>query len=345
MRDTVRYVMHRRHVKEVRLAPTGKQRTSQKEMRPPCLLQITLILLSFSLLFSSSSAPLLFLRLPPFTCPFTLLPRCLRLCWMSFDRVLPKPPGLHHEPSRGPAPRKTSSLFEHKIMNDAAARVPMEQHPDDGPAASSCRYAADTRSAGVPLNRAKVALNKIACTASPADGSNPMAPSLTRDGLVRDRSSSSSPVKSAAGKEPAQFCLCQPDPKIPRPRNGEQIRPGCITTSLTFPAFILYRQHYQSSVVAKNPRLPNPEISKIIGEHWRTLPEDTKQEWKALAEVFQWSCPLPLDGNSNALTGRESSPSAAVSRLPISAPSIWPGWPCPRRQCRHRPELFRLDGL
>lgn len=62
--------------------------------------------------------------------------------------------------------------------------------------------------------------------------------------------------------------------------------PVCITPILTLLAFILYRQHYQASVVAQNPGLPNPEISKIIGEHWRTLPENTKHEWKALAEVF-----------------------------------------------------------
>ncbi|ERF74196.1 hypothetical protein EPUS_03386 [Endocarpon pusillum Z07020] len=58
------------------------------------------------------------------------------------------------------------------------------------------------------------------------------------------------------------------DPKIPRPRN----------------AFILYRQHHQAAVVAKHPGLPNPEISKIIGEEWRALPTKTKNQWKALAE-------------------------------------------------------------
>jgi HMG box factor len=38
-----------------------------------------------------------------------------------------------------------------------------------------------------------------------------------------ERSSSSSPVKSTASKESVMptFCLCQPDPKIPRPRNGK----------------------------------------------------------------------------------------------------------------------------
>ncbi|KAK6599604.1 HMG box protein [Botrytis cinerea] len=65
-----------------------------------------------------------------------------------------------------------------------------------------------------------------------------------------------------------QVCLCQPDPKIPRPRN----------------AFILYRQHYQAQVVAQHPGLANPEISKIIGEQWREQAPNVKEEWKRLAE-------------------------------------------------------------
>jgi HMG box factor len=39
---------------------------------------------------------------------------------------------------------------------------------------------------------------------------------------LRERSASGSPTKLESAKEAAsQFCLCQPDPKIPRPRNGE----------------------------------------------------------------------------------------------------------------------------
>ncbi|RAH43257.1 putative HMG box transcriptional regulator [Aspergillus brunneoviolaceus CBS 621.78] len=49
-------------------------------------------------------------------------------------------------------------------------------------------------------------------------------------------------------------------------------------------AFILYRQHWQASVVAQHPGLANPEISKIIGEQWRKLSQDIKDTWKALAE-------------------------------------------------------------
>ncbi|KAA8569206.1 hypothetical protein EYC84_000874 [Monilinia fructicola] len=75
-----------------------------------------------------------------------------------------------------------------------------------------------------------------------------------------------SPISDTAATE--QVCLCQPDPKIPRPRN----------------AFILYRQHYQAQVVAQHPGLANPEISKIIGEQWREQAPSVKEEWKRLAE-------------------------------------------------------------
>ncbi|KPM34625.1 hypothetical protein AK830_g11948 [Neonectria ditissima] len=64
------------------------------------------------------------------------------------------------------------------------------------------------------------------------------------------------------------ICLCTPAPKIPRPRN----------------AFILYRQHHQAQVVAQNPNLSNPEISKIIGEQWKEETEDIKANWKGLAD-------------------------------------------------------------
>ena len=65
---------------------------------------------------------------------------------------------------------------------------------------------------------------------------------------------------------------------------------------LTVAAFILFRQHHQAAVVAKNPGLANPEISKIIGDSWRTASADTKTHWKRLAEV----CPIvPLNVQHN----------------------------------------------
>ncbi|KAI9768570.1 MAG: hypothetical protein M1840_004767 [Geoglossum simile] len=63
-------------------------------------------------------------------------------------------------------------------------------------------------------------------------------------------------------------CLCQPEPKIPRPRN----------------AFILFRQHHHAAIIAQHPGLSNPDISKIIGERWRNIPQPERHQWKTLAE-------------------------------------------------------------
>ncbi|CAA9960255.1 NHP6B Chromatin-associated protein containing the HMG domain protein [Pyrenophora teres f. maculata] len=63
-------------------------------------------------------------------------------------------------------------------------------------------------------------------------------------------------------------CLCQPEPKIPRPRN----------------AFILYRQSHQQEVIRLNPGLNNPDISKIIGEKWNAESDEAKKYWQDLAQ-------------------------------------------------------------
>ncbi|PKS12205.1 hypothetical protein jhhlp_001504 [Lomentospora prolificans] len=49
-------------------------------------------------------------------------------------------------------------------------------------------------------------------------------------------------------------------------------------------AFILYRQHHQAAVTAQHPGLPNPDVSKIIGEQWRNEEGQIKDYWKNLAE-------------------------------------------------------------
>ncbi|KAG9888857.1 hypothetical protein KCV02_g18247, partial [Aureobasidium melanogenum] len=49
-------------------------------------------------------------------------------------------------------------------------------------------------------------------------------------------------------------------------------------------AFILYRKHHHSDIVARNPGLHNNEISKIIGKMWRDESEPVKKQWKDKAE-------------------------------------------------------------
>ncbi|KAJ5935133.1 hypothetical protein N7466_004680 [Penicillium verhagenii] len=196
---------------------------------------------------------------------------------MSWDRVLPAPAGLQHENTQV----RPSDLLDHKIMNDRD--LPMSHgslvyRPD------SFKYA-DLRSTDVAhahqqmtvLNQGKIPNSRsdqndmmapMANTHNMSSMRRPSGPMVSTKELSRSSSSSgsASPVRSA--KERDTFCLCQPDPKIPRPRN----------------AFILYRQHYQATVVAHNPGMANPNISKIIGEQWRHLSEDEKSKWRTLAE-------------------------------------------------------------
>jgi HMG box factor len=83
----------------------------------------------------------------------------------------------------------------------------------------------DARSTGVSQAHQQVSMN-----IPESKLGKPVGPMLTTKELpMRERSersssssaSSNSPIKSKEGA--MQFCLCQPDPKIPRPRNGESM--------------------------------------------------------------------------------------------------------------------------
>lgn len=147
---------------------------------------------------------------------------------MSFDRVLPRPPALFDDATTR-IHRPTSSLLEHKIMNrdNHMPRSPISlQHKlnTNGSMSDSCSTAMSQMKLS-SINREKMAENGHI---QPGAFPSPRTPSRTsNDSIIdmpmRDRSASGSPTtKLEAAKEAAsQFCLCQPDPKIPRPRNGE----------------------------------------------------------------------------------------------------------------------------
>lgn len=165
---------------------------------------------------------------------------------MSYDRVLPKPAALHYEAAQVTLPpRQTSNLLEHKIMNDDFPnKMAVLDHPPFHPPHASTDGYLDVNS--LPqihhlssLNRAKMAFNQVASSGGPLDSYKsitPLSTTTTKNMPIRERhshsdrsSGSSSPVKSSSSSSreqqqhqpAAQFCLCQPDPKIPRPRNGE----------------------------------------------------------------------------------------------------------------------------
>ncbi|KAG6022901.1 hypothetical protein E4U41_002136 [Claviceps citrina] len=94
----------------------------------------------------------------------------------------------------------------------------------------------------------------------------------------------------------------------------------------TSSVFVLQHQRYrgQEMVTAENPKLSNPEISKIIGDQWKHESEDVKNNWKKLAEEekqrHQHQYPnyryQPRRGTKTQANWTSTSPSDEYGRCP-----------------------------
>ena len=47
--------------------------------------------------------------------------------------------------------------------------------------------------------------------------------------------------------------------------------------------YVLFCQEFRPEVKEDNPELPQVEITKLLAEMWKALPEEEKEEWKAKA--------------------------------------------------------------
>ncbi|KAL8873205.1 MAG: hypothetical protein Q9174_001288 [Haloplaca sp. 1 TL-2023] len=187
---------------------------------------------------------------------------------MSFHRVLPPPKALADPSHSGSWIPRRDSLLQNSIMADSNPKTREDKTQDKSLNTAQPRAPAiDNRESSQPSDIS-------------AEGDDPPPRTRARSSATLSNESSNpsdQPVPSARASiteqntewnTPSSFCLCQPEPKVPRPRN----------------AFILYRQHHQAHVVARNPGLANPEISKVIGDQWRNSPPELKVHWKNLAE-------------------------------------------------------------
>lgn len=143
---------------------------------------------------------------------------------MSYNRVLPNPVALHHDPSQVSLPR-SSNLLDHKIMNDlpkSHGALPLRPDP-----LAACRYPEVRHPSitSVSAHQHMASLNRAKPELSPQMGRPGRPGSLLppNDLALRDRSSSSSGGSSPKMSKETSWCLCKPDPKIPRPRNCESI--------------------------------------------------------------------------------------------------------------------------
>ncbi|KAL8710307.1 MAG: hypothetical protein Q9220_005077 [cf. Caloplaca sp. 1 TL-2023] len=182
---------------------------------------------------------------------------------MSYHRKLPPPLALVQYDCASKSIPQQDTLLQYMIMADRDTRIsedrvrkssqltdPISPAPTDGTSPSQASDASVEDLITSPKTRARSSV------------------SSHRSSNALDQRLSSVTQDHTKWNTPSSICLCQPDPKVPRPRN----------------AFILYRQHHQAHVVHQNPGLANPEISKVIGDHWRQSPPEVKAHWKNLAE-------------------------------------------------------------
>lgn len=137
---------------------------------------------------------------------------------LAWDRVLPAPDALLNGNANHVLPRRSSSLLQHHLFS---SRDLLESPKDRRSTLPSVSYQVDPRISPIlpiPLPR------------GPQDSSIPGQPTtgpLTRKraaSLMADeskpRETSPAATHDLVPEATDQFCLCQPDPKIPRPRNG-----------------------------------------------------------------------------------------------------------------------------
>lgn len=140
---------------------------------------------------------------------------------MSYDRVLPKPPALYYDSFRGDSSTHTTTPFQHKIMAD----VPQE----DGRRSTALELRAQrpTASQASSVQASPMMSSKrpqvtdvAAVLASPLPRKRTIS-LMSSEPTREERSASASSSRSSSSRDSGlQFCLCQPEPKIPRPPNG-----------------------------------------------------------------------------------------------------------------------------
>src|SRR2546421_3973593 len=135
--------------------------------------------------------------------------------FVSWYRVLPKPTALLHDHSNDPFLRRNSSPLQHHISSDKPFKAASDTVAERRITVPSIAYN-DIPRPSVPV-RSPLRNSIVPIRGASADecpGTRKRTASLMEDS-PRSRDLSPQPELSQS-----KFCLCQPDPKIPRPRNG-----------------------------------------------------------------------------------------------------------------------------
>jgi hypothetical protein len=134
---------------------------------------------------------------------------------ISWYRVLPKPTALLHDHFHDPFAIQNSSLLQHHITSHKHSKAPSNTSSERRITVPSIAYSEIPKSSPSirsPLRDSLVSIGNAYTDEGPVTRKR-TASLMEGDVQSPDRSSH----KEESGH---QFCLCQPDPKIPRPRNG-----------------------------------------------------------------------------------------------------------------------------
>lgn len=136
---------------------------------------------------------------------------------MSYHRVLPPPPALANQNRAGSWIIEPEALLQPRKMTNQKTygganknRSPTSSEKSSSPAAERVSPSIESLEKFEDPPKARKRSSSQA-----SDGENfqlqRRLPSISKASTV-----------SLQGESPSQICLCQPDPKVPRPRNGTQ---------------------------------------------------------------------------------------------------------------------------
>ena len=154
---------------------------------------------------------------------------------MSFDRVLPKPLALYYDPSsRDLSSVYSSAILGRQIIGNGSSVIQHASRDEDGfrpvhnvapgnqqPAVTP---QVPTSSRSPPISPKRQPITDVAAVlTSPVVSHKGSATAAVSDSVLSAERVTvpTVPTKFTSARDSGvQFCLCQPDPKIPRPRNG-----------------------------------------------------------------------------------------------------------------------------
>ncbi|KAL8705826.1 MAG: hypothetical protein Q9201_001049 [Fulgogasparrea decipioides] len=160
---------------------------------------------------------------------------------MSYHRILPPPPALTNQDRTGGWVPRRDSLLQNKIMAENSFKTIANKTRDKSlTSVQSNPSPTDNRDTSQPSDALveEDIISSKARTRSSAtlsnESSNPSdQPTTTRDSITEE---------NTAWNTPSSICLCQPDPKVPRPRNGmhcHSLKP--LLNQFTFPRSCIIR--------------------------------------------------------------------------------------------------------